>query len=363
MRIWCLVLSLALLTPSPAFAGPSAPPAASSKTKSEADTLVERAAVALNAQDAPGARKLMEQAAATGDPEAMNGLAVYMAMGVGAPADPKGAQALQEKAHKAGSHGAALNMGMRLLQDPSPEQRRRGVALLEEAHADPHLAGIAAGELAQAYIFGDGVDRDVARGVALLDEADAAGVDDAQVLFLLGRTYGSGLGGRARDPARSYRYFLRSAERGNSHAMRYAGLALLNGDGVPADPAAAVAWFRKGAEAGDKLAQIDLAVSLALGEGGLEKNPAEARVWYRKAADQGSAHAMRALGAMWMTGEGGAVDHGQGLAFLQMAVEAGDKEAQTLLDRFQSQATGIERVEAEGLKAAWRKAHPGVEVR
>src|SRR5438874_868279 len=65
--------------------------------------------------------------------------------------------------------------------------------------------------------------------------------------------------------------------------------------GVPKDLDAAVAWYRRAAEQGERIAQYNLAVMLVRGDG-VEPDPEEALNWYRKAAEQGVPEAQIALG-------------------------------------------------------------------
>ncbi|MBT6105900.1 MAG: sel1 repeat family protein, partial [Porticoccaceae bacterium] len=57
------------------------------------------------------------------------------------------------------------------------------------------------------------------------------------------------------------------------------------------------------AEQGDAVAQNNLAVMYALGDG-VPENDTEAVKWYRKAAEQGNAVAQNNLGFMYNKGEG-----------------------------------------------------------
>jgi len=56
-----------------------------------------------------------------------------------------------------------------------------------------------------------------------------------------------------------------------------------NGEGVPKDQAEAVRWYRKAVEQGDAVAQLNLAIMHASGEGGLPKSGAAAADLFYKA--------------------------------------------------------------------------------
>ena len=96
------------------------------------------------------------------------------------------------------------------------------------------------------------------------------------------------------------------------------GLMYDNGQGVQQDHAEAVKWFRKAAEQDDAeaakwyrkaaeqgivVAQFNIGVMYAGGEG-VPQNHTEAVKWFRKAAERGYASAQFALGLMYGLGKG-----------------------------------------------------------
>ena len=70
------------------------------------------------------------------------------------------------------------------------------------------------------------------------------------------------------------------------------------GKGVARDAAVAAKWYRKAAEAGDRVAQHNLGVLYRDGNG-VEKNLNEALAWFQKSADQGYAKAQLSLGQLY----------------------------------------------------------------
>jgi len=329
-------------------------PDASGPSRAEIERLLQEADARVRAGDAAGARRLAEQAAASGDPDALNVLAAYVATGVGAPADEARAVTLYERAVAAGSPWAMINLGSRLVREErTAAEQRRGIQLLTLAYGDPRVKYAAAAELGVAYMFGVGVAEDLPRGAALLEEAEAGGNTDAYLLYMLGRTYEEGWGGRTPDPVRAHGYHFRAAQQGNARSAWVVGMNLLNGTGVAKNEAEAYRWVRRSGEAGDLRGQISTAVMLALGQGTAE-NDVEARAWYRKAAEAGSAHGLRGLGIMIYTGEGGAADPAMGYAYLQLASAGGDENAGRILERIPAPS---DRAAVEGHKAAWIAAH------
>lgn len=105
---------------------------------------------------------------------------------------------------------------------------------------------------------------------------------------------------------------------GSAAAWRSLGELHLQGRGMPADPEAALAAFRKAAEAGDEAAAGRLGMVLADRPDGEE----EARLWLERAAGNGDAGAGRRLGELlWRAGDPAA------LPWMRAAAGAGDMES------------------------------------
>jgi uncharacterized protein len=227
-----------------ALTGAWAPALASARDgRADAARLIEEAHQALSWRDGTRARALMEQAAAAGDPEALNGLATFVEMGVGAPPDPELALHVLEQAASQGSLAAKLNIGLRLGNSESAEDHRRAVELLTDVYNNPPASeareqarAIAAGGLGVAFSLGRGVMQDVARGVDYLEEADAAG--DAGERR---RAYQRGWDVCQPDPVRAFSYFERAAEQGHAGSTWQLSVAL-RGAGAPADDREARRW-------------------------------------------------------------------------------------------------------------------------
>ncbi|ACI99060.1 SPOR domain-containing protein [Rhodospirillum centenum] len=96
------------------------------------------------------------------------------------------------------------------------------------------------------------------------------------------------------------------------------------------DMAAALAEFRKEAEAGDAEAQYLVGQMTALGQGTARDVPG-GLVWLERAAAAGNVEAMTAAGSLYASGDGVKADFGRAFALLRPAAEAGDAEAQNNL--------------------------------
>ncbi|WGM37335.1 tetratricopeptide repeat protein [Caulobacter sp. NIBR1757] len=333
----------------------AAPVMAAEKTAPGEDMMMQASKLAET--DQVTALALMRKAAATGDAEAINGLAGFLWMGVGAPADTVEATALYEQAIAKGSKVAASNLGRRLLLDDDEANDARAIAMLKPLAQDEVLASTVLYPIGRAMLFGQGGTNPFLKGgMDLLEMAENREPNNADLFYLLARGYQAGWGERKRDAARSAKYFRHAAELGDERAQWYYGMALLNGDGVRMDAPEAWTWVRKSGEGGYIEGQISTAVMLAVGQG-VREDDAQARDWYRKAAERGSAHALRGLGLMMMTGEGGPVDAVTGQAYAEMAREGGDKNAGVLLEQMGKDLSVEDRRKAEEIKIAWKRKY------
>lgn len=85
----------------------------------------------------------------------------------------------------------------------------------------------------------------------------------------------------------AYEAWLPLARSGDSRAqVALAGLLESGGPGLPRDLPAAADWYRRAAEAGDPVAQMNLAQFHVEGKG-VERDLQQALVWYMLAANQG----------------------------------------------------------------------------
>ena len=113
-------------------------------------------------------------------------------------------------------------------------------------------------------------------------------------------------GQRAYDAGRfeeAYRIWLPLGEAGGAEAQLGLGLLHDVGHGVAADPALALAWYRRAAEAGLTTAQLNLAVMLDSGRA-RPRDLAGAALWYAKAAARGHVRAQFNLGQLYAAGDG-----------------------------------------------------------
>lgn len=106
--------------------------------------------------------------------------------------------------------------------------------------------------LGEILLRGDGLPRDDARAVALLEKAARTGHSGAA--FRLGMLLAHGENGVARDPVRALGYFKAAAAGGEMEAFFNIGVSHANGRGVRRNYAEALGWLivarQRGADAG-----------------------------------------------------------------------------------------------------------------
>ena len=159
-------------------------------------------------------------------------------------------------------------------------------------------------------------------------------------------TQGTGV---KQDNAEAIRWCRKGAAVGNGRAMAHLGWMYLTGRGVKQDYVEAARWFQKGAEAGDGRAMGSLGVMYLNGLG-VQQNDADAARWFRRGAEAkysrfpkiaegllppgpryidpiGDARSMGNLGLMYLAGRGVKQDDAEGVRWLRLASEAGDKHA------------------------------------
>lgn len=148
------------------------------------------------------------------------------------------------------------------------------------------FAGVVEGRAAlQAGDFG--------RALAELGAAARDGDPAAQALYATMLKDGLGVGGR--DPAAAVAWYRRAAEAGNADGQLNLGYMLFHGEGAPRDREAGLDWYRRAADAGLAAAQYNLGKALWDGEG-VKRDVPEARKLFAAAAAQGLPEAQFALG-------------------------------------------------------------------
>ncbi len=152
---------------------------------------------------------------------------------------------------------------------------------------------------------------------------DLAEKGDPGAMFLFGAALDQGMG-IAADPAAALDWVTRAAQAGQTIAMNYLGWMCVEGRGTEKDATNAVAWFAKAAEAGDTGAMHNYGWMLANGSG-VAKDEAAALDWFKRAAEAGSARNMGNVGVLTHQGRGTAKDIPAAIEWYRSAARLGDE--------------------------------------
>ncbi|MFC4159380.1 hypothetical protein [Chitinimonas lacunae] len=137
----------------------------------------------------------------------------------------------------------------------------------------------------------------------------------------------------------------KAAEAGNPAAQTQLGLRYRKGQGVPADHARAVAWYRRAADQGHADAQAYLGFMYMTGKG-IRRDDREAVRWSRLAAEQGNGIGQFNLGLLYLAGRGVAQDRIEAHRWLSRAAEH-EPTARAKLVELQARLTPTERARLE----------------
>ena len=173
----------------------------------------------------------------------------------------------------------------------------------------------------KAYWYGTGVEAD--RGTAVEYYRKAAEKNHANALAGLGAAYGLGQGVEKRDETLAADYFRRAAELGSAVGQMNLGMMLIAGKTLPKDAKEGVEWIRKAADQGLLKAELYLGEMYLAGESAVSRDYAEARKWVRKAADQEDARALNLYGVILRDGLGGERDPAGAVPYFRRAADQG----------------------------------------
>lgn len=186
--------------------------------------------------------------------------------------------------------------------------------------------------LAANLIRGEGPDKDVPGGVALLEEAHRLVPTHMQTILLLARRYQTGGDGVPQDVGRAFALFKSAAEFGSTTGQVLTARAYADGSGTPRNPEQAIYWFGRAAEQGSLEAMMELGRYYAAGEG-VKLDAERAFGFFYRAAEGGSAEAMVEVGKSMLVGYGTEQDVARGVGWLEKAAATGSATA--MYDLFQ----------------------------
>ena len=196
---------------------------------------------------------------------------------------------------------------------------------------------------AEAYLTGNGTDKDSTRGTALLEKASEAG--SAAASFRLAVLE---LNVDKPDLLNGYKHLVMAANGNLLEAENELGLFYLSGKLAAADTAAGVAWLTRAAQGGYPQAQNNLATLYERGAAGVTRNLENAGQLYSLAANQGHGPATLALARLLNEGVGTKADPVKALALANLAKERGAEDADKLVTAIS--ATLDDKQKAEAMK-------------
>lgn len=213
---------------------------------------------------------------------------------------------------------------------------------------------------ADFYMEGKGVEKDTARGTALLEKAAEAGSPVASYRLAV-----QVLSADKPDLVTGYKYLIAAASGNMPEAQNELGLFYLSGKLAGVDAPAGVAWLTRSAQGGFAKAQNNLGTLYERGAAGLPQNIENAGQLYTLAANQGSGPATLSLARLTYLGIGTNADPVKAWALATIAQERGEEAAKQLVDEItaklddkQKAAAKQELADIKSNKAAAKPAAP-----
>lgn len=205
---------------------------------------------------------------------------------------------------------------------------------------------IAQYELYLAYMYGEGVSKDIVTAKkwlrASVDSGHASAQNELGALYVNGEFF-------AKDMIEAVKWFRKAADQGHSSAQANIGFCYISGDGVLRDDAEALKWFRKAADQGDANGQHGVGLSYTNGIA-VNKNMVEAVTWFRRAAEQGLSSGQFSLGFCYALGEGIARNDVEAVNWFRKAAEQGNVDAFFHLGESYAQGEGVAKDAVEAYK-------------
>ena len=196
--------------------------------------------------------------------------------------NPSEAMKWFEIAAAKGSTPAMVEAGLSYSNRRQPGDDRKALEyFLQAANSGDRVGKYLAGE---CYYFGKGVQIDVPKAVAFLQEA--AAMREPRAMDLLGTHFR-----KLRDFDQARKFYEEAAAEGYPLSLSNLGVLYMNGEGVQRSPEIAANLFKQGAEKGDPLGMCFYAGCLAEGLG-LQRDSKSAAEWFRRSARAGNPRAI-----------------------------------------------------------------------
>ncbi len=316
-----------------------------------------------------------EKASASGDVASMLFIGRFYdgQMGFADKRDPALALEYFNKAAEAGNTGAMVALGSRLLYgDEKGRDEKRGLAILKKAiDAGDSSAYVALGtwqetvkkdskaalaefergkdagqvesmiQAAAYHIEGKGTEKDVPRGVEILETAAEGGSAQAHLMLAA-----NALQAEKPDTPGGYKHLVSAANGGLATAQNELGLFYLSGGLGVVDASAAVSWFSRSAQAGNAAAQNNLGALHERGTG-VEQSYEKAAQLYALAAQQGHAGSTLALARFQAAGAAMEINRARAWALGKVAEDRGEPNAAEFLSTLEKEFSKEQLAEAK----------------
>lgn len=278
------------------------------------------------------------KAAGLGNPGAMAALGSRLLSGEEKNRDEKKGREWLKKAVEAKEYSAYLALG-----DYEENVKKDLKAALAEYERGKDVGQIdCILRTADFYIEGKGVEKDVTRGLALLDKAAEAGNPVASFRLAV-----QSLSGEKPNLLVGYGHLLKAATGNLVEAQNELGLLYLSGKLAAADAAAGVAWLTRAAQGGSAQAQNNLATLYERGAAGVTPSLENAGQLYSLAANQGHGPATLALARLISEGTGTKPDPIKGWALATLAAERGAEDGKKLAAELAAKFDDKQRLAAQ----------------
>ncbi|GEM_PF-6106055 len=139
----------------------------------------------------------------------------------------------------------------------------------------------------------------------------------------------------------------------NPRALNNMGRCAEYGYGGPADPVAAMQYYRKAAVLGYSCGQYNYAYGLR------QRGDELCLYWYEKAYENGSSQAAIEMGEIFLSGELGQKDEGKGIRYLWRAIDMENPDALVTMGRFYLFSDGENADYDRGIQLLSRAAEKG----
>lgn len=171
---------------------------------------------------------------------------------------------------------------------------------------------------------------------------EAADKGHVRAVFELGYLNATGTGMPV-DRKRANAFYAAASDKGDPYGMTSWGRALFNGYGVERDTGKGLDLLLKGAAMGHTYAMNDLAAIFTEGRNGVPADPARAVAFLKAGVERQDMYSMNLLGRNYLAGVGVEKNPGQAQGLFQKAMDLGQPYAPASLARMYRDGVGVEQ--------------------